>query len=304
MKIKFRETKLNKKSMSHLITINEIVADYQSQGYKLTLRHLYYQLVSRNIIPNQDREYKNLSRVLTEGRMAGIVDWDAIEDRLRQPQNVWAVNNIAEAFEAIQDQYRLKRQKGQSTYVEVWVEKDAISNVLKRVTQKYGINILVNRGYGSVTAMYDAFQRYKNEMKYRGATEVVILYLGDHDPSGLDMIRDISERIGEMMESKDLEYAFTVKPIALTMDQIREFDPPPNPAKLSDSRSDGYISRHGAQSWEVDALPPESLHSILENAIIDEIDMYLYDDMISKEKLHKIRIDEIIESIDTDEEGN
>jgi hypothetical protein len=302
MKIKFRDTKLNKKSMSHLITINEIVADYQIQGYKLTLRQLYYQLVSRNIIANQDREYKKLSRVLTEGRMAGIVDWDAIEDRLRQPQNVWAVDNIAEAFETIQDQYRLKRQKGQTTFVEVWVEKDAISNVLKRVTQKYGINILVNRGYGSVTAMYDAFDRYRREMKYRGCENVVILYLGDHDPSGLDMIRDISERIGEMMNSEDIEHVFEVKPIALTMNQILEFNPPPNPAKITDSRSDGYIKRHGSQSWEVDALPPESLHSILEDAIVDEIDMVLYNEIVAKEGVHKIRINNIIENIDTDEE--
>jgi len=233
MKQKFRDTQLGKKSLAHLEKINEIISDYQAQGYKLTLRQLYYQLVSRNVIANHDREYKKLSRVLTDGRMSGIVDWDAIEDRLRVPQNVYSVNDIYEALQDTIDQYRLKRQEGQKNHIEVWVEKDAISNVLKRVTQKYGINILVNRGYGSVTAMKDAYERYV--WRIRKGQNAVILYLGDHDPSGLDMIRDISKRVNEMLDYH--AYSCQVVPIALTMEQIKEHDPPPNPAKLTDSRS-------------------------------------------------------------------
>lgn len=294
--------------MAHLTMINEIIESYQAQGYKLTLRQLYYQLVSRNTIANNDKEYKKLSRVLTEGRMAGIVDWDAIEDRLRKPSGVYTVEGIRDALEDTVKQYRLNRQRGQDVLVEVWVEKDAISNVLKRVTQKYGINILVNRGYGSVTAMYDAYRRYNYALRYRDVNTVIVLYLGDHDPSGLDMIRDINARVSEMLIQDGNDTAYTIKPIALTKEQIKKYNPPPNPAKLTDSRSDGYIALHGHQSWEVDALPPEVLDKILDDAICKEIDVRQYDKIVALEAVEKNSIRKIInkfkdtESYDEDDE--
>lgn len=298
MKQRFRATKLNARSMAHLNTINAIIEDYQAQGYTLTLRQLYYQLVSRNVIPNSDREYKKISRVLTEGRMAGLVDWDAIEDRLRQPSNVYHVADVKDALEDTYNQYRLDRQVGQNTFVEVWVEKDAISAVLKRVTQKYGVNILVNRGYGSVTAMHDAYSRYREALHYGSAENVVVIYLGDHDPSGLDMIRDIYGRVSEMLREDDLDDRFVIKPVALTMKQIRKYNPPPNPAKLSDSRAEAYIEKHGAESWEVDALPPEVLHKLLEKSILSEIDSDVYEKVLNRERNEKAIIRTFIDSYD------
>lgn len=294
MKQKFRETKLNAKSMEHLTSVNDIIEDYKAQGYKLTLRQLYYQLVSRNIIANHDREYKKLSRVLTEGRMAGLVDWDAIEDRLRRPQTVYTVDDIPDALEDTYRQYRLNRQKDQLNRVEVWVEKDAISNVLKRVTEKYGVPILVNRGYGSVTAIKDAYDRFSWRLKqvnrYGGVEKVTILYLGDHDPSGLDMVRDINSRVGEMLNYDGYSSDFEIKPIALTMDQIKEHKPPPNPAKTTDNRSPEYIKKFGKISWEVDALKPEILTSVLTEAIESEIDMTKYNKIVKRESKEKAEI--------------
>lgn len=302
MKQAFRGTSLNKKSMAHLNKVNEIIEDYQAQGYKLTLRQLYYQLVSRNVIANHDREYKKLSRILTEGRMCGLVDWDAIEDRLRRPQNVYTVVDIEDALQDTYDQYRLNRQLGQSKHIEVWVEKDAISNVLKRVTQKYGINILVNRGFASVTAIKDAYNRFKRKIK--DGKDVVILYLGDHDPSGLDMIRDINARVSEMLDY-DFAYSrdmFTVDPIALTMPQIKKYNPPPNPAKVTDSRSPKYIEKYGQVSWEVDALPPEVLHKILEDNILQNLDKTKYNNMLVKERKEKAKILQFIDQYNEEDE--
>lgn len=290
MKQKFRNTKLNAKSLEHLDKVNNIIEDYQAQGYKLTLRQLYYQLVSKNVIANKNSEYKKLSRVLTEGRMAGLVDWDAIEDRLRKPQNVYTVENIPDALNDTYNQYRLDRRKGQRTLVEVWVEKDAISNVLKRVTQKYGVAILVNRGYGSVTAIKDAYDRYSWRLEGDHVDNVVILYLGDHDPSGLDMIRDINTRVGQMLAQDGIDDLFEIKPIALTKQQIRKYNPPPNPAKLTDTRSPNYIAEHGKVSWEVDALPPEVLHKVLEEAVKKEFDLAQYSKILSRESKQKKEI--------------
>lgn len=306
MKQKFRNTKLNAKSMEHLEAVNSIVEDYQSQGYKLTLRQLYYQLVSKNIIPNKDTEYKKLSRVLTEGRMAGYVDWDAIEDRLRRPQNVYTVADIPDALKDTYRQYRLDRQLGQKTMLEVWVEKDAISNVLKPVTQKYGVNLLVNRGYGSATAMKDAYDRFswrlRSHSKEYGIDEVIILYLGDHDPSGLDMIRDIQERISLMLEIDGLELSFNVVPIALTKEQIRKYNPPPNPAKITDSRSDAYIAEHGRVSWEVDALPPNVLNKLLDDSITQYLDVKKYNKIVKKEAKQKAEIKLFIDKYENESE--
>ena len=197
-KQQFRKVRLSKANMARLEDINEIIKSYQRQGYVLTLRQLYYQLVSRDIIPNKLAEYSKLSTLLKEGRMGGIVDWDAIEDRLRKPSRPFFVEDIPEAIDVIVRQYRLDRMLGQETYIEVWVEKDALSGVLKRITEKYHINILVNRGYSSASAMFDSYNRFKSALQ-EGKKSLRILYLGDFDPSGLDMIRDIRDRIGEFM---------------------------------------------------------------------------------------------------------
>ncbi len=251
MKQSFRDKlHLNKKNKELLETINEIIEEYSMEGYKLTLRQLFYQLVSRDIIPNEQKEYAKLSRLLTEGRMAGFVDWSAIEDRNRVPYIPYSVDDIEDAIEDTINQYRLDRQEGQNNHVELWVEKDALSGVLKRITQKYHIKLVVNKGYSSTSAMYDAYKRFSE--KIEDNKKVIILYLGDHDPSGLDMIRDIHQRTCEFLIGDSIDPLgddeipnFQVRPIGLTMEQIKKFNPPPNPAKLKDPRGTGYIKKYG-----------------------------------------------------------
>ena len=202
--------------------------------------------------------------------MAGVVDWSSIEDRVRKPQIPYYVDDVKDALEDTIDQYRLNRMTGQLNNIEIWVEKDALSNVLYRVTSKYHIRLMVNRGYSSITAMYDAYKRLSD-----GDT---ILYFGDHDPSGKDMIRDIQDRLNEF--GLDIN----VIPIALTMEQIKIFNPPPNPAKLTDTRAINYIKEFGYMSWELDALPPKELIKLAENAVLSLIDINKYNSMIEKEK--------------------
>jgi|SRR5690606_14716464 len=268
--------RLNKANKERLELINSILEEYVADGYVLTLRQLYYQLVSRDVIPNKQIEYVRLSNILKKGRMAGIVDWDAIEDRVRKPQIPYWVHGIPDAIQDTISQYRLDRMKGQDNKIEVWVEKDALSNVLARVTHKYHIRLMVNRGYSSCSAMYDAYRRLE--------TGDTILYFGDHDPSGLDMIRDIRERL----EGFGIEV--NVVPVALTMEQIKNFNPPPNPAKISDPRADWYINQWGYTSWELDALPPRELINLCENEITSRIDMGLYETMLAQEEADIIEL--------------
>ena len=278
MKERFREKLgLNLANRERLKKINEIIEQYHKQGYRLTLRQLYYQLVSNDIIPNKVSEYAKLSGLLVKGRMAGEVDWAGIEDRLRIPKLPYWVTGIHNAIEDTIEQYRLDRMGGQDSYIEVWCEKDALSNVLYRVTAKYHIRLMVNRGYSSCTAMHDAYERFIEQKE----KELYILYLGDHDPSGLDMIRDVRDR----------EYEFGISPkvihLAITKSQIERFNPPPNPTKFSDPRGTGYAMEHGDTCWEVDALPPEELHKILGRAIENIIDMEKFVEIVQQEQKDK-----------------
>lgn len=262
--------KLSKSNIEMLDKINNILEEYVNDGYVLTLRQLYYQLVSRDIIPNNDREYAKLSNILKNGRMAGVVDWSSIEDRVRVPRLPYWVTDVNEAIRDTILQYRINRMQGQKHRVEIWVEKDALSNVLYRVSEKYHIRLMVNRGYSSVSAMYDAYRRLIDND--------IILYFGDHDPSGIDMIRDIEDRL--------LEFGINVnvKPVALTMNQILEFNPPPNPAKIADPRAKWYIKKYGKTCWELDAIPPRELIILAEDAVKNVIDIDLYNKMLDKEK--------------------
>lgn len=265
-----RKLRLSRANKVMLATINGILEDYVNQGYVLTLRQLYYQLVSRDVIPNSDKEYKNLMNILKKGRMAGIIDWSSIEDRVRRPQLPYWVHDIPDAISDMVSQYRLNRMRYQEHNVEVWIEKDALSSVFYRVTSKYHIRLMVNRGYSSVTAMYDAYKRLN--------TGDTILYFGDHDPSGLDMIRDIRQRLS------DFGLIVNVVPVALNKEQINKYNPPPNPTKVSDPRAGWYIEEHGHTSWELDALQPQVLIDLAESEILERIDLDLYNDMLEQER--------------------
>lgn len=271
-------------------TIIAIVTEYQEQGYRMTLRQLYYQLVSRDVIPNKQKEYARLSSLLTDARMMGLIDWDFIEDRIRVPKIHADFADIPELIQAALASYRRDRWSDQNKYVEVWVEKDALSGVLAPVTDEYHVRLLVNRGYSSVTAMHDASKRFKyaeNQGK-----ECHLLYLGDHDPSGEDMVRDIRHRLDVF--GCDVQ----VEKIALTMEQIQQYNPPPNPAKMSDSRAQAYVAEHGDESWELDALPPNVLDKLLRDNLNRHIDMEKYQAMIALEAKEKEKLEAIADGFD------
>jgi hypothetical protein len=280
-KEQFIDCKFSKVNMDRLNTINSIIEEYQNAGYTLTLRQLYYQLVSRDIIPNVQSEYSKLSTLLKNGRMAGIVDWDAIEDRVRVPYIPWSAESASDAIlKDAKYHFRLNRQLDQKNYVEVWIEKDALSGILRRITSEYHVHLMVNRGYSSCSAMHEAHKRIRCEIL--NGKKCTILYLGDHDPSGLDMIRDIKNRFKEFNE--DTPDDLNVKHIALTTEQVYKYQPPENPAKLKDPRAKGYVENFGYTSWEVDALNPKVLTELLKSEIESVIDMNAYQSMKSKEE--------------------
>jgi len=278
----FRNKRFNSRKTELLEYTQGIMAEYARQGIALTLRQLYYQLVARGVIPNEIRQYKNLSVFATDARYGGYVDWNAIEDRIRRPSVPGEWENTRQMIDQVMPSYRLPRWRDQDKYVELLTEKDALSSVLQPLASKYHIPYCVNRGYTSASSIYDLRNRLYYQVKVEGK-KVVILYLGDHDPSGLDMIRDIKDRLHEMLESPfaekwiDFEDNVQIIQVALTMEQIKQYDPPPNPAKLTDTRARWYIEKWGESCWEVDALPPDKMIRIVENAIKEHIDLEKYE---------------------------
>lgn len=237
---------------------NEIIEEYQEEGYDLTLRQLYYQFVARDLIPNTDREYSKLGGIISKARLAGLIDWDAIKDRTRTPHinNHWSGPDDIIRWAA--DDYGIDTRATQKTYLEVWVEKDALIGVLERACVSLDVRYFSCRGYVSQSAMWAASLRFIRQ-EQRGR-KTVLLHLGDHDPSGIDMTRDIQDRLNVF--GSDV----IVERIALTMEQIDEYNPPPNPAKTTDSRYENYIGNFGEESWELDALEPQVITQLITDA--------------------------------------
>lgn len=274
MKRMYKEINFRSASLQRIQLCNEIIREYQDQHLRLTLRQLYYQLVSRNVIPNTEKAYKALGGLVSDARLAGLIDWAAIEDRNREPVEWAEYENVQQLVEETQYRYRLPRWEGQENYVELWVEKAALAGVLRPLASQYHVTLMVNRGYSSQSAMYESAKRFLA----RADKNPILFYLGDHDPSGEDMVRDIEDRL-VMFGVHDIR----VRKLALTMDQVREHNPPPNPAKMSDSRAAKYVQEHGAESWEVDALNPTILAGIIEEAFSEVADMDLMDKVIERE---------------------
>ena len=280
--------------------IIEITEAYRQQRITLTGRQLYYQLVAQGIIPNAMEIYKRVSKFSTDARYGGFVDWEAIEDRGRVPERHGQWDNVEELIESAVRAYRLPRWDDQDEYVELYCEKQALESVFKPIADRWHIYFGYNKGYSSASTMYDLAKRVKEQLE--NDKKVTILYFGDHDPSGLDMVRDMRDRITEFLtEGKDedsypldpwkVEDTFEVQQVALNIEQVRQYNPPPNPAKFSDPRAKDYIEKYGQVSWELDALNPTILRDLTEQAILEHLDLDKYQAIVQQEKdeIEKLR---------------
>lgn len=244
-----------------LITLaNQIIEDYKGQGFDLTLRQLYYQMVARDIIDNTQNSYKRLGEVLNDARLAGLIDWLDIIDRTRSLRGVQHWDNPAQIIRSVSYSYAIDKWAEQGIRVEVWVEKDALVGVIGSACSALDVDYFSCRGYTSSSEMWLGSQRLKGYLD--AGQSPVIFHFGDHDPSGRDMTRDITDRLALFMGGVD------IKRLALNMPQIEEFNPPPNPAKITDSRAAAYIKEFGNNSWELDALEPSVLVGLVTDNVL------------------------------------
>ena len=271
-RICYVEKNFRESSLAIVAQANEIIEEYTAQGFDLTLRQLYYQFVSRDLISNIQKEYKRLGSIINDARLAGLIDWDSLVDRTRNLQSLAHWTSPSQIVNSCASQYRIDRWEGQPIRPEVWIEKDALLGVISEVCEKLDVPYFSCRGYTSQSEMWGAAQRTE---QYEQPT--LIIHLGDHDPSGIDMTRDIRDRLAMFMGGLE------VKRIALNMDQVDKYTPPPNPAKLTDSRIGAYIAEFGEESWELDALEPQVLVDLVEKTILSVRDDDIWDEAEAEE---------------------
>jgi hypothetical protein len=266
VKQKYIDHKFGTKSLALLRLGNDIIAEYAAQGFDLTLRQLYYQLVARDHIPNTQQSYKRLGKLVSNGRLAGLIDWDAIVDRTRHLRERSHWTDPQSIIQAAERSYHIDMWEHQAYRPEVWIEKDALIGVIAGVCNELDTPFFACRGYISQSSMYRASKRVlwaHGDFHYP-----IIFHLGDHDPSGMDMTRDIVDRLELLTGLCNLEtHGFRVDRLALNWEQIEEYGPPPNPAKLSDSRANNYIEEYGPDSWELDALEPQVIVDLIRTNI-------------------------------------
>jgi hypothetical protein len=299
--IEYRPANFRAATLAIIDQANRICAELGAQGFTPTLRQLYYQFVSRDLIPNKQTEYKRLGSIINDARLAGLLDWDYIVDRTR---GVRDLPHWGDAFDedgtvsartfvrSVLPQFRISKWVTQPVRVEVWIEKDALVGVIERVCQQLDVPYFACRGNPSQSEVWEAaHNRFAEYLEPAGPDghqieKVIVLYLGDHDPNGIDITRDITSRFEMFMEGDGYDSDnVEVRRIALNLDQVRQYNPPPNPAKETDSRFQSYVREFGVyDSWELDALQPSVIVDLIRDEVELERDDEAWDEAVEKQQ--------------------
>jgi len=277
-------------SLAKIKFANAILEDLTSRGFTPTLRQVYYRFVAAVKIDNTQREYKNLGSLLNDARLCGLVDWDHMVDRTRNIQSVGHWRDPADIINACAESFAIDKWRGQPWYVEVWVEKDAQVDVISQACEPLDVSYFSCRGYVSQSEMWGAAQRLMR--RSHDGRKLLLVHLGDHDPSGIDMTRDIGSRLEVF--GIDLK----VERIALNMNQIEDQRPPPNPAKITDSRARAYIENYGKDSWELDALDPDFTVNLITEVVKRYRDEGLWDELVREENEHRYDLGQVRDNWD------
>jgi hypothetical protein len=298
MKEAFTTRRLNAKSRVLVDAANLILEEMHDKGYTMTLRQLHYQFVARNVVvslpnaqtqvfySNTQKSYKRLGKVISEARLAGLVDWSMMEDRVRSLEGLNHWDSPQDILDGAAQQYRTDRWDGQKWRPEVWIEKDALAGVIEGVCNRYRVRFFACRGYVSQSAQYEASKRFLDARN--NGQEPIVFHLGDHDPSGLDMSRENRAKF-ELLTGESVE----LKRLALNHNQVRRYNPPANPAKMGDTRAPKYVREFGKKSWELDALSPEIITKLIEDAIKPLINQRAWGRAVRKENMEKNQLQKV-----------
>lgn len=258
----------------------------------MTVRQVYYQLVSGQIVENNRNRYQAVSDALVKARKDGLIEWEWIEDRLRRPRRVSMWEGLEDFAKTAARAYRRDVWASQPVYVEVWLEKDALSGIFEDMLRGYGVTLNVGRGFDGWSSIYNAAWRYVT--CFENNKPVDVLYFGDFDPSGEAMVESLRERLAYF------DCYPQIMKCALTMEDIRRYGLPPDFAKKTDSRAKKFIERNGDVSVELDALPADVLISRLVEEIESRLDMAALQSVKARESEEQQRLVEVLAQVGED----
>lgn len=239
--------------------IVETARQVLEQNSPMTVRQVYYQLVSRQVIKNNRSQYQAVSNALVWARQEGIIPWEWIEDRTRKPRRVPMWQGLGDFAETARRAYRRDIWTSQENYFEVWLEKDALSGIFEEILSEYGVTLSVGRGYDGWDSIHGAADRFEDGS--------AILYFGDFDPSGEDMVRSLTERLGFFGCTPEI-----VK-CALTAEDVLRYNLPSDFAKTTDTRRAAFVEKFGDACVELDALPVDALQERIRGEVEARLDL-------------------------------
>ena len=255
------QVKRPRRTKEQTTELRDTITEVLNEGAPMTVRQVYYQLVARQLIANNRGQYQGTSDLLVKMRQEGSVPWDQIEDRNRRPRTVGMWDDLADFMDTVQTAYRRDVWATQPRQLEVWLEKDALSGIFEDVLRPYGVTLNVGRGYDGWSSIRNAAERFGD------GEETTVLYFGDFDPSGEDMVRSLIERLAS------LDCRPEVVKCALTLDDVRRYNLPPDFTKTTDSRRAAFVEKWGDVSVELDALPAAALRAQLTNEVNERLDL-------------------------------
>ena len=281
-----------KKNRLKLARTQKILSEYDMP---ITLRQLYYQLVVRQFIENSDKAYNSLSRMCVKARDEGSLAEESFADRLREIDKLSSWDNLTSFLSTVRNAYQKDVWDTQDNYVEIWSEKDALRGVISEITHRYDVILLIIRGQLSRTAVWEGYQRFSNAVA--NGKNCNLFYFGDFDPSGIGIYRSLKKRLIDFKDG-ELEEHLNIERIALSEDQIAEYELPTIAAKKEDPNYPMFIKEYSDRAVELDALPPDVLRDMVENMIhscLDNKKLKLARDM---EKREKTKLKAMIDTID------
>jgi len=266
----FTWTELQLDKLNKVRDILKELEDYKP----LTLRQVYYQLVGKGYIENKVTQYTMLSTLLKHARLDGYISWDDIEDRVRAYHDLtgWGSKEqfIGASLRQFLTGYQRDLLQSQDVYLEIWIEKDALSSIFTRVATPYTVPVVVCRGFSSVSFLYD----YKERLSTQGDKDAILLYFGDFDPSGVEMLEAMETTLRDELRVENINF----KRVALLKEDISKYRLPHNPEALkkTDTRANKHITEYGELAVELDALSPPILEQKIRDAIEGEIEIELF----------------------------
>jgi hypothetical protein len=292
-KICFQKKAFKPTTLDLIDQCNVILERYRANGYDMSVRQIYYKLVTTGEIENTAKSYNKIQSLLSDGRLAGLIDWDYIVDRTRALRELPSWETAEAVLNSAHNGFRVDKWARQAYRPEIWIEKDALVGIFERVCRELQVPVLSCRGYTSLSEMFEAgyrrFNRYRNDGQMP-----IIFHFGDHDPSGIDMSRDIQDRL--LLVTKPSLFGF--HRLAFNMNQVLQYNSPPNPTKITDSRASDYIIKHGGSSWELDALEPDVLVDLVRENILEIRDEDLWQEALAEENIHKRILGKVVGNYD------